>query len=244
MRALILAGGFATRMGELGARTPKALLPAAGKPVIEHILERIEPLERVDEVFISTNKKFEGEFQRWMKGLDYGKKISLLVEPSTEHAGKLGSIGALNFFLGKKGSDEDLFVINGDNLFDFDLAKFMEFFEQKRSFVFGVYDTKSIEESRKMGVVSYQKDGRVTGFEEKPQNPKSTNVSTGIYIFHKGMLDLVGKYIEQGKNADRMGDFLAWLMGMRELYAFEMGGRWFDIGTPDTYKKADAEFKA
>lgn len=242
MKVLILAGGFAKRMGELGGKLPKSLLPVAGKPVIEHIIGKFAPLG-IGDVYLSTNQNFERHFSGWASGFS-GQCVKIIIEPSLEEGQKLGSVGALKFFIEKTGIDEDLLVIAGDNVFDFELDEYMEFCVGKDSFVFGVFDSKSIDEARKMGVVLMDDDGRVSSFEEKPQNPKSTLVSTGIYMFPKSVLPIIREYEAEGNSTDRMGDLLAWMMKRRTIYAFKFVGRWYDIGTPDTYRKADRDFMA
>jgi len=240
MKVLVLAGGFARRMGKLGENTPKALLPVAGRPVIEHILDRVQPLSDAVKVSISTNKKFEKHFSGWLSGLD--KDVDLFVEPATKEGQKLGSIGALDFFVKQKGVEDDLLVINGDNLFEFRLDELVDFFKRKGTLVFGAYDTQSIDEARKMGVVQSDHGGLVLDFEEKPEKPKSTTVSTGIYLFPKGSLPLISQYISEGNSPDRMGDLLIWLKQRQPIHTFTFSGRWFDIGSPETYRKADEEF--
>jgi len=242
MKVLILAGGFAKRLGDIGKNTPKALLTVSGKPVIEHILERLEPLADVDGVFVSTNKRFEEDFVSWTRGLRSPFDINLVIEPAMEEGQKLGSIGALQFFIEHAAIDDDLLVINGDNLFEFDMPAFVAFYREKGGFTFGVYDTKDPEEAKKMGVVLTDSTGRVVDFEEKPEHPKTTQVSTGIYAFPSRALPLIKEYISEGNSPDRLGDFLIWLMGRQPIYAFAFEGKWFDIGTPETYRLADEEF--
>jgi len=240
MKVLILAGGFARRMGELGKSKPKALLDIAERPVIEHILDKVKPLADIGDVFISTNKLFEGNFTEWV-GSQSGSKPGLVIEPALDEGQKLGSIGALQFFIDERGMDDDLLVINGDNIFEFSLKDLLAFYNDKKTFVFGVYDTKNMEEARKMGVVLSNQDGKVMDFEEKPEKPKSTTVSTGIYMFPKDSLSLIKQYIDEGNSPDRMGDLLIWLMKKQDIHAFVFRERWFDIGTPETYNIAKNE---
>jgi glucose-1-phosphate thymidylyltransferase len=171
--------------------------------------------------------------------------VSLVIEPAMEEGQKLGSVGALKFFAdaarGREGGGEDMMVINGDNVFEFDLSAFADFYEEKGGVTFGIYDTGSIDEARKMGVVLAGDDGVVQDFEEKPEHPKTTTVSTGIYIFPSSSIGMISQYIEEGNSPDRMGDFLAWLLSRQKLYAFVFRERWFDIGTPETYMQADRE---
>jgi len=243
MKAVILAGGFARRMGRLGIRTPKALLPIAGRPVIEHILERMQGLG-IDKVFVSTNKRFEQEFSDWAAKTAAGLVIELVVEPAMEEGQKLGSIGGLQFLIEQKSIEEDILVVNGDNLFGSGLEGFISFYKAKKAFTFGVYDTRSIDEAQKMGVVLSDQSGQVMDFEEKPENPKSTLVSTGIYLFPRETLPLIKQYTDEGNSTDRMGDFLAWLMKRQALFSFRFDGIWFDIGSPETYGMAQMLFKA
>lgn len=244
MKVLILAGGFAKRMGKLGENTPKSLLPIAGKPVIEHILDKIRLLDNVTSISVSTNKKFEEHFNSWINESNSKNNIDLLVEPAMDEGQKLGSIGAVNYFVNQEHVDEDLLVINGDNLFEFDLAKFMNFQNERGTFAFGVYDTKSIDEARKLGVVLSDQNGLVMDFEEKPANPKSTTVSTGIYFFPKNVVPQIKQYIDEGNSADRMGDLLIWIRKSQDIHAFVFSEPWFDIGSPDTYKQAEEKFHA
>jgi glucose-1-phosphate thymidylyltransferase len=247
MRVLILAGGFARRMGKLGEKTPKSLLPVAGRPVIEHILEKVRALgsagsAQVSTISVSTNKKFEQSFMDWMGGTGSVHDVGLVVEPVTEEGQKLGSIGALQFFIEQENVDDDLLVINGDNIFQFSLNGLVDFFREKNTFVFGVYDTRSVSEAMKMGVVLSDQNGMVMDFEEKPGKPKSTTVSTGIYMFPRESLPLIKQYIDDGNSPDRMGDLLVWLMKRQSIHAFVFRERWFDIGSADTYRQAEEEF--
>ena len=227
-------------MGNIAKNTPKSLLPVAGRPVIEHILKRVRDIG-IKEIFISTNAKFENNFNSWLEGSFFGD-VKLLIEPAMKEGEKLGSIGALQYFIDKEGTDDDLMVINGDNLFEFNLANMVSFYKDKQTFVFGTYDTRSVDEAKKLGVVLCDQNGLVMNFEEKPDHPKSSRVSTGIYIFPQPLLVKIKEYINSGNNADRMGDFLIWLMKEQSLHSFIFSEKWFDIGSPETYQVAQDEF--
>jgi len=242
MKCVLLCGGFAKRMKSLAENKPKALLPVAGKPVLQYILEKVELLDDVNKIFISTNKKFEGQFRNFLNIYRSEKKIILVVEPALSESEKLGSIGALRFLIEREKVDDDLFVINGDNLFEFSLERFMDFYKTKRSTLVGLYDVKTIEEAKKFGVVEIDENGRITGFEEKPENPKSTLASTGIYIYPKNVIKLILEYLAEGNNPDATGYFLAWLYKKQPVYGLVFRERWFDIGSPEIYRKADRKF--
>jgi glucose-1-phosphate thymidylyltransferase len=237
-----MCGGFAKRMAPIANGTPKALLPVAGKPVIQYIIDRLGPIGEVEKILISTNKRFEGQFRDFLSGCKPCKGMELVVEPALSEGEKLGSIGALRFLIERGGIDDDLMVINGDNLFKFGLRGFVDFYKARGGTVVGVYDVRKIDEAKKLGIVEIDKSKRIVGFEEKPEKPKSTLASTGIYIYPKNILKLILEYLKQGNSPDAPGYFLAWLYRRQPVYGFVFREQWFDIGSPETYREAEMGF--
>jgi len=261
MKAILLAGGYAKRLWPLTRDCPKSLLPVAGKPMIDYILDRVEQVEEIEEVFLSTNRRFEAQFKEWLetyrdrhKGTG-GKEIELVIEETREEGEKLGSIGALDFLIDRFGLEEDLLVVGGDNLFDFDLRDFVGFYKAKgktkgktkgkreKSSVVLLYDMREKERVRgKYGVLEVDADFRIVNSEEKPAEPKTTLISTACYIFTKSDLALVKEYLAAGNNPDAIGFFVSWLCKKRELYGLVHDGLWFDIGSFEDYERANAVF--
>ena len=151
---------------------------------------------------------------------------------------KLGSIGDLQFAIGKLKLNDDLFVIFGDNVFTFSLQDMVKEFKNLNEPVIGVCQT-SLHEARKLGVVSVDKSNTVINFEEKPENPKSGLISTGVYILPEKTLCKIKEYINSGGNVDAFGFFLSWLYKNTPLFAINFTGKWYDIGSLETYKEAD-----
>ncbi|MGZ5544878.1 MAG: sugar phosphate nucleotidyltransferase, partial [Limisphaerales bacterium] len=101
MKVLILAAGYATRLYPLTLTQPKPLLPVAGKPMIEYVIDNIAPIG-VDRVYVVTNAKFAGHFQKWADGYRASKhKIDFTIvnDGSTDDSNKLGAIGDINLVL-------------------------------------------------------------------------------------------------------------------------------------------------
>jgi glucose-1-phosphate thymidylyltransferase len=240
MDAAVLCGGFAKRLWPLTKDRPKPLLPVSGKPILEYILERVEKLDCIDKIYISVNKRFEGQFKDFIRHRKTNRITELVVEPAGQEEEKLGSIGALKFLMENKKIDKDLIVIAGDNLFNFDLTEAAGFFRKIRKPVVVLYDCKSKEKvKRKFGVAVLDGSSRVTGFQEKPESPKSALISTGIYIFPKDVLKLMFEYLEERNNPDAPGFFIQWLHRKIPVYGFIMKGNWFDIGSLEDYKAAN-----
>ncbi len=241
MDAVILCGGFGRRMWPLTRERPKALLEVRGRPLIEHILDRLGGVEEIERVFISVNRKFDGQFRAWLSGYNSKKPLKLVVEPSMEEGEKLGSIGAWGFLIRQEGLERPLLSVSGDNFFDFDLKPFLDFYRKVGETAIGVFDVKEREEARKMGIVKMDSDGRIVGFEEKPEKPKGTLASTGIYVFPGEVLGMILKYLKQGENPDKAGFFLEWLHKTRPVFGFIFGGEWVDIGSTEAYKNLNSQ---
>lgn len=247
MKCMILAGGFAKRMWPLTMDFPKALLPLAGKPVIDHILEKLNKVDELDEVYVSTNKKFEDLFKKWIKEhqlKDDVKKLVLIVEPVLREDEKFGSVKAIEYFIRQNKISDDVLIIGGDNLFNFDMADFISFTKEKKAPVVAFFDIGDKEEVReKFGVCVLDDNAKITEFQEKPKEPKSTLVSTCIYHFNKANLGMVSKYLGDKNNPDTPGYFINWLSQKVPVYGFVSKEKWYDIGSPETYKQVDRELR-
>jgi len=243
MIALILAGGFAKRMWPLTKDTPKPLLKVSGKPMIEHIIKKLERLD-IKKIYISTNSKFGPIFDKWLAELDSDREIKLIVEPPVSEGEKFGAIGGLKFFLDKEDIQDDFIMINGDNLFEDELSYIHEFYREKKAPVFGLSDVKSISEARKLGTAKLDTQNKVVDFVEKSPKPTTTLASTGIYIFPAITRDRVGEYLAQEHNPDAPGFFINWLRHKTDVFGFVLTGRWFDVGSVETYERAQKEYRA
>jgi glucose-1-phosphate thymidylyltransferase len=238
MDALILCGGFATRLGDIAYFTPKQLLPLSGRPVLDYILESVGSLD-IDRVVISTNSKFADQFEYWLKlkrAAGYAKPVELIVEQTRSNGEKLGAVKGMQYAIKKANISDSLLVIAGDNFYNFSLVEIFKHFKKYGKTTIALHDIKSLEEAKRFGVATVEGD-RVTGFEEKPKEPKSTLISTGIYIFPKEALAGLDKYIAENANRDDLGRFLAWLIAVGEVHGIKYSGDWFDIGTVETYRK-------
>jgi len=242
MKAIFLAGGFATRLYPITEFTPKPLLPVFGKPIIHYILDKTEGIPEIDTVYISTNSRFEHHFRNWMSHLKTGKEVKLTVEESAHEDEKMGAVAALNYVITKEKIDDDLLIIAGDNLFDIELADFIKRFKSKKCPTVAFYDMKKKIPER-FGIGVLDSDNMVINFEEKPKVPKSTLVSTACYILPKEELKKVKEYLKDQQDSDAPGYFIAWLMQKHKVCGYKFEGKWFDIGTMESYKEACLEYE-
>jgi len=234
MIGLILAGGYATRLYPLTKDFPKSLLPVKGKPIIEYIIEKIEETDKIHKIIIYTNKKFERHFLEW---LDKNKnpKISIEVEDSISEDEKLGAVRAIAE-IQKKFEGEEFLIIAGDNLFSDSLIQFVNFYESKNKTVICLTQKNENQDTTHLGTVEIDDDGLVTKMAEKSNDFSGSFISTGIYAIPKNSLTKIHEYLKEN-NPDSPGYFIEWLSKNESVYGHILEGRWFDIGTLESYNK-------
>ncbi|MFC7204042.1 sugar phosphate nucleotidyltransferase [Haloferax namakaokahaiae] len=238
MKAVVLAGGYATRMWPITKYRPKMFLPVGEQTVIDTIFEDLEADDRVSEVFVSTNERFAESFENYIAESSF-EKPTLSVEDTSEEDEKFGVVGALAQLIDRENVTEDLVVIAGDNLISFDVADFVDFFYEKESPCLAAYDVKDLDRAKSYGLVELDGD-RVVNFQEKPDNPKSTLVSIACYAIPADDLPKFDEYLASDNNPDEPGWFMQWLQQNGDVFAFTFDGAWFDIGTPQSYLDAVA----
>src|SRR5258708_30384891 len=143
MKVITLGGGYATRLYPLTLARPKPLLPVAGKPMIEYVLDNLAPIGGLDRIYIVTNAKFAAQFQQWADGYRASKaKLDFTVvnDGSTDDTNKLGAIGDLHLVVTREHVDDDVIVVAGDNLFSEKLTDFGRYCREKNAPVLAVYD--------------------------------------------------------------------------------------------------------
>jgi glucose-1-phosphate thymidylyltransferase len=211
-------------------------LPIGDGTVIDTIFEELEADERIDEVFVSTNEYFAGEFETFIEESDY-EKPTLSVEETVEEDEKFGVVGAMAQLIDRENVDDDLLIVAGDNLISFGLSNFIDYFEEKQSPSLVAYDVGSKEKAKSYGLVELDGD-RVVNFQEKPENPASTLVSIACYAYPADTLPLFDDYLSNDNNPDEPGWFVQWLQEREDVFAFTFDTAWYDIGTPDSYLDA------
>ncbi|ELY89578.1 nucleotidyl transferase [Natrialba hulunbeirensis JCM 10989] len=236
MKAVVLAGGYATRMWPITKHRPKMFLPIGESTVIDRIFAELEADERIDDVYVSTNERFAADFEAHLADSEF-EKPQLSVEDTTEEDDKFGVVGALAQLIDRENVDDDLLIIAGDNLISFDVSEFVDYFEQQDAPTLAAYDVGSREKAKSYGLVELE-DDRVVDFQEKPDEPNSTLVSIACYAFPQDSLSLLPTYLEEGNNPDEPGWFVQWLQNREPTYAYTFEGAWFDIGTPESYLDA------
>jgi glucose-1-phosphate thymidylyltransferase len=237
VKAILLCAGYATRLRPLTETVPKPLLPVGGRPMLDWLLDRVGELDEADEVHVVTNARFAPDFERWAAGRD---GIRVHNDGTKTNEDRLGAVGDIAFTIDRARLDDDLLVIAGDNLFDYSLAGYVEWWRGKgEASAVAVKDVGDLRLASQYGVLEMDADERITALVEKPAEPKSTLAATATYLFHRAHVPLVGRYLEEGNPPDLSGAFVEWLVPREPVYGYRFEGEWLDIGDREQLLEAD-----
>lgn len=240
MKAIILAAGYGTRLGDIAKDMPKAFVKINNKPIINYTIDKINEIPEIDKIIIITNNKFFSAFEEWKQEAKNEKPITIVNDNTNSNAERLGALGDLIFSFDAENIDDDILVLASDNLFDFNLKEFSE--ENKDKDAVGVYEIPKEIIKNKYGVVELDDNGKMIGFQEKPSEPRTNFASTGIYLFKKQTLSLIRKYASEGHSLEGPGKLLEWLYKEKDVYGHIFKGKWFDIGSLEELEKAKNDF--
>ena len=256
---VVLAAGYATRLGELTKNFPKPLLKIGNSTILGRMLDDIDKIDDITEHVIVTNHRFTPIFEEWVKtpsgspclggrlvgvGGRYKKPITIIDDGSTANDNRLGAVRDLLLVLEslpKQGDLEgldDMLVVAADNLLFFSFQEFVDFAKAKCTSCIMCHEQPSIEKLQRTGVVELDDDFRVLGMEEKPQVPKSHWAVPPFYIYLKKDLELVRHSVENGCGKDAPGNLAHYMVEHTTMHAWPMSAGRFDIGSLDTYFEA------
>ena len=244
MKAIVLAAGYATRLYPLTRTIAKPLLPVGGRPMVDWILDRVREVDEVDAVYVVTNSKFAAAFEAWAADADAAPRVTVHDDGTTSEEDRLGAIGDIRFVVEAAGLDDDLLVIAGDNLFTGGIEGFVAEGRERGKPVLAVYDVGDPGLMSQFNTIETDEDGRITYFEEKPTHARSTLAGIALYWYPRETLPLIHTYLAEQENHDQPGRLVEWLYSRTPVYAWELPGTWYDIGTPEQLEAARADFAA
>ena len=248
MKNVVLAAGYATRLGDLTKNFPKPLLKIGNSTILGMMLDDIDKINEITEHVIVTNHKFAPIFEQWAAEQNYSKPITIIDDGSTTNDNRLGAVCDLLLVLEslpKQGDLEgldDLLVVAADNLLFFSFQEFVDFAKEKGTSCIMCHEQRSIEKLQRTGVVELDANNRVLGMEEKPQVPKSHWAVPPFYIYLKKDLDLVRHSVENGCGKDAPGNLAHYMVEHTTMHAWPMSAGRFDIGSLDTYYEAVGKY--
>jgi len=226
MKAVVMAGGFGTRIQPLTNSRPKPMLPIMNKPMMEHTMMTLKDLG-ITEFIVLLYFKPEIIQEHFGDGSDFGIKITYVVPD--EDYGTAGAVKLAQEYIG----DDNFIIISGDLVTDFDFQKIFDYHAEKKSKL--TITLTSVDNPLEFGVVIADEEGKIEKFLEKPSWGEvfSDTINTGIYIIEPEILE----YIPKNENYDFGKDLFPTLMreGI-DLMAGYSEGYWRDVGNPESYR--------
>lgn len=244
---VVIAAGYATRLGELTANFPKPLLKIGQKSILERMLDDIDQIPEITEHVIITNHKFAHHFEEDpllspCLGGRYTKPITIVDDGTETNDTRLGAVCDLLYAMDKLKIDDDMLVVAADNLLFFSFGEFVKFAKEKDSSCIMCHEQKELAKLQRTGVVVLDENNRVLNMEEKPLEPKSHWAVPPFYVYLKKDLDLVRNSVANGCGKDAPGNLAHYLCDHTTMHAWPMAGTGenlrFDIGSLDTYQEA------
>ena len=238
MKNIVIAAGYATRLGELTRNFPKPLLKIGENTILGRMLDDIDTISEIDEHVIVTNHRFATIFQQWAAEQHYVKPVTIIDDGTETNETRLGAVCDLLLAIDQLGIDDDMLVVAADNLLFFSFQEFVDFARQKQTSCIMCHHQPSVEKLQRTGVIVVDEQMRVLNMEEKPQEPKSHWAVPPFYIYKKHDLPLVRHSVADGCGKDAPGNLAHYMVEHTVMHAWPMTGGRFDIGSLDTYYEA------
>jgi mannose-1-phosphate guanylyltransferase len=231
VRAVVLVGGFGTRLRPLTLATPKQMLPIVDRPMIEHVLAHLAGYG-IDDAVLSMGFMPDAFSAAYPDGVCAGVALHYAVEPEP-----LDTAGAIRFAALDAGIAERFVVINGDVLTDLDVASLVAFHDAHGAE--GTIALHEVEDPSAFGVVPTDDDGRVTAFVEKPTREEAPShfINAGTYVLEPSVLDRIAA----GRRVSIERETFPAMVTDGGLYAMASDTYWIDAGTPSQYLQAQLD---
>ena len=232
MKAIVLVGGFGTRLRPLTLHTPKQMLPVVDRPMIEWVLAHLKE-HGIDEAVLSLGYRPDAFEDAYPDGSCAGVSLQFAVDPEP-----LDTAGAIRYAADTAGIDERVVVVNGDVLTDLDVGALLAFHDAAGAEA--TIALHQVADPSRYGVVPTDADGRVEAFVEKPPvgEAPSDRINAGTYVLEPSALARIPK----GRRVSIERETFPSMVADGTLFAMDDGGvYWLDGGTPETYLAAQLD---
>lgn len=242
MIAIILAGGFGTRMLDVIGDRPKALVELGGRTLLAQLLMRLRALPAIERIVLVSNGRYRSAFAAATAGRATGAApagdLLLLDDGAQAPAARLGALGDLAFALDRIAPPTAALVLGADNLFGFPLAPLLDAYRADGHARVGVRHNPDPVDRCRRGNLRMDASGRVQEFVEKPAQPIGEWSAAPLYLMPSATLARLPEYLRKGGDADAPGHFMAWLHRREPLYGWQLPGPLLDVGNPESLAEA------
>ncbi len=243
MDCIILAAGYATRLYPLTKNMPKPLLKVGDKTILDWLIDDISKSERVDRYIVVTNHKFATHFEKWAKEKESPVPVVVLDDKTETNETRLGAVADMLLAVKELDVTGDTMVIAGDNVLDFSLCRFVEYFDERQASCIMRYFEEDTKRCQSSGIAEVDEQDKIISMEEKPANPKSNWVTPPFYLYTGEDIAMLEQALQDGCGKDAPGSFPAYLCKKTSVYAMEMPGKRYDIGNLASYEAVQKSYQ-
>ena len=225
MKCIILCAGYNLDNNDIVE--PKALMKlASGEILLDLLIAKIDKLQTIDEIYVVTNGQNYDKFFKWSKGKKANIKI---VNDNTTPDAKLGAIGDIKFTLNYEHIDDDLMIIAGDAIYDFDFKPIYDYYCENKSALVAVKQVENLLDLKKYGVVRFDEDNKIIEMHEKSKMPIGNHIALALYFYPKQTIRMFDFYLSEGNKTTAPGYFLEYLYKMTDVYVYKITGDYSDF---------------
>ena len=242
MKNIVIAAGYATRLYPLTENFPKPLLKIGERSILGRMLDDIDTLPEIDGHIIVTNHRFAQVFKEWLRTVSYTKPVTIIDDGTETNETRLGAVRDLLLALERCNVDDDIMVLAADNILEFSLRGFVDFFREKGTSVIMCHHEPELRRLQRTGVIAVDDGMKVLEMQEKPEKPVSNWAVPPFYIYSRRDLPLIRECLSHGCGHDAPGNLAHYLAEVSTLHAWPMPAGRFDIGSLDSYREAQERF--
>ncbi len=215
---------------------------------------------------VVTNHKFAGQFEEWARAKTFPNvagsaagtgnspiaggvagagsiPITVVDDLTDTNETRLGAVRDIWYAIEQTGTKEDILVLAGDNVLDFSLSGFIDFYREKGTSCVMCHEEYDLARQQRTAVITFDPEQRITSYEEKPVAPKGHHAVPPFYIYRAEDAALIPAALAEGCGADAPGSFASWLSRREPVHAYLMPGRRYDIGNLESYRLVQEEYK-
>lgn len=242
MKNIVIAAGYATRLYPLTENFPKPLLKIGHDTILGRLLSDIDSIDDIDEHIVVTNHKFADIFTRWASSLVTRHPVRIIDDGTQTNATRLGAVRDLLLAISQCHVADDMLVIAADNVLDFSLRGFVDYFHLKDTSLIMCHHEPELYKLQRTGVIAVDHNMRVLQMQEKPRQPVSHWAVPPFYLYKRSDLPLINDCMNHGCAFDAPGNLAHYLCSRTTIHAWPMPGKRFDIGSLDSYNEAQRLF--
>ena len=225
MKNIVIAAGYATRLYPLTENFPKPLLKVGNRSILGRMLDDIDPLPEIDEHIIVSNHKFAPIFEEWLGTVSYTKPVTIIDDGTDTNETRLGAVRDLLLALERCRVDDDIMVLAADNILEFSLRGFIDYFKEKGTSVIMCHHEPQLHRLQRTGVIAVDDDMKVLEMQEKPACPVSNWAVPPFYIYSRQDLPLIRECLSHGCGHDAPGNLAHYLADVSVIVTAQVNNK-------------------